>query len=154
MNKEKNVFWLSGINLNHLLEETVRYCPFFLSGKSVWFEIARNFLFKNRKPTNFWSQKLIRNFECKMSKNIAKFYEKNQMGKFILKITFWSSDENFRKKILAKNFTNLRLFLDFSCVSTSGDASNFILWLFSVGDIIILYMILSLCFGLMQFLSK
>ena len=44
-----------------------------------------------------------------------------------------------------KNVTYRRLFFDFSCVSISGDASNFILWLFSVaGAIIILYMILSL----------
>ena len=60
-----------------------------------------------------------------------KFHSKKQFEIFFL-------------KILLKMFTNLRLFFDFSCVSTSGDASNFILWLFSVGDIIILYMILSL----------
>ena len=44
-----------------------------------------------------------------------------------------------------ENVTYRLLFFDFSWVSTSGDASNFILWLFSVAAaIIILYMILSL----------
>ena len=83
--------------------------------------------------TSFWPWHIVK------SQKISEFRLKCHEN-FIPK----NNSKFFFLKILLKMFTNLRLFFDFSCVSTSGDASNFILWLFSVGDIIILYMILSL----------